>query len=563
MKSLKMLLVALMLSSTAFSQLPTVGDFGLIDHRGEFHQMSRVGDNYALVLVTQANSCANNSDMIARINSLHRAFGDDGVAVMLLNSSGSDGREQVIESTSLLIDAIPVLMDSAQSIAESLEVSHAGEVFVLRPQDSQVLWRGVFDDDNLELALSAAKNGEAQPPYSAFSSMECAIAFGSKERHQSDGISYVDEIVPILEQRCVSCHSESGIAPWAMTSHQMIQGWSPMIRETILTRRMPPGQVDMEVGHLKGVNELTNVEEQVLLHWIAEGSPHKSDEPDPLLSLVINNPQWPLGEPDHILTIDPQNIPATGLLDYYYTTIVNDLGEDKWIRRIDFNPGNKKVVHHAAAYLTDKGSTSPMGRSYLLGWTPGRVPVDLPDHSGQLLPANKDVVLELHYTTIGYETTDQTQIGLYFWDEPPANVMRDEPIVNAMIRIPPYEPNYSTQSSRVFDKDVMLYALTPHMHYRGKSMKYTAEYPDGNSELLLSVPNYQFAWQYVYDLAEPKLLPAGTRLVVSGVFDNSEQNPFNPDPAIEVRFGEQTYDEMFVGMHMYRVLGESPENLDR
>jgi hypothetical protein len=161
------------------------------------------------------------------------------------------------------------------------------------------------------------------------------------------------------------------------------------------------------------------------------------------------------------------------------------------------------VEHHAAAYLTGKGSANPMGRLYLLGWTPGRVAVDLPDNSGQLLPANKDVVLELRYTTVVYETTDQTQIGLYFWEEPPANVMRDEPIVNTMIRTPPYESNYHTQSSRVFDNDIMLYALTPHMHYRGKSMQYTAEYPDGT---------------------------------------------------LEVRFGQQTYDEMVIGVTMFRVL---------
>ena len=559
MNSTRIVVAGLLFPVIASAQLPSVGDFALIDHRGNFQQMSRLATDHAIVLVTQANDCSNTPALVQRVNSLHQSSGDE-FAFLLLNSTAQDSRSAVAQETQALHDDIPVLMDTAQSIAESLDANGAGEAFVLRPADSQVLWRGAVNDANLERALAAIEAGESLPVSSTTAGFDCAIEYPAKHRHELEGISYAADVVPILARRCVSCHNEGGIAPWAMTGHQMVQGWSPMIRETILTRRMPPGQVDIEVSHPKDVNELTVAEEQILLHWIAQGAQKQEGESDPLSSLVVANPEWPLGIPDHILTIEPQTIPATGLLDYYYATVINDLGQDKWIRRIDFNPGNADVVHHAAAYLIDKGSNNPRGRSYLLGWTPGRVPVDFPDNSGQLLPANKDVLLELHYTTVGYETTDQTQIGLYFWDEPPQNVMRDEPIVNAMIRIPPYASKYETQASRVFDNDILLYALTPHMHYRGKAMRYTAVYPDGTSEVLLSVPNYQFAWQYVYDLAEPKPLPAGTRIVVSGSFDNSAYNPFNPDPSKEVRFGEQTYDEMFIGMTMYRVIGESPEN---
>lgn len=563
MSRLRLFLTALLFPLIATAQLPRVGDFALLDHRGAFHQMSRLSNKQAIVLITQSNACARTPAIVQRINALHENKAED-FAFALLNSTPQDDRAAVIQATQSLRPEIPVLMDTAQSIAESLGANQAGEAFVLNPENSQVLWRGAAASADLERALAAIESGQSLPASSTVAGTrtgiesDCAIVYSAKDRHELEGISYAADVVPILERRCVSCHNEGGIAPWAMSGHQMVQGWSPMIRETILTRRMPPGQVDMEVGQLKGVNELTAAEQQILLHWIAMGSPMDASEADPLSTLSVANPQWPLGEPDHILTIEPQTIPATGLLDYFYATVVNELGEDKWIRQIDFNPGNRAVVHHAAAYLIDKGSTDPRGRSYLLGWTPGRTPVEFPDNSGQLLPASKDVLLELHYTTVGYETTDQTQIGLYFWDEPPENVMRDEPIVNAMFRIPPYEANYQTQASRVFENDILLYALTPHMHYRGKDMRYTAIYPDGTSEMLLSVPNYQFAWQYVYDLAEPKALPAGTRIVVSGSFDNSAQNPFNPDPSLEVRFGEQTYDEMFIGMTMYRVVGESP-----
>jgi hypothetical protein len=559
MKKMTIILFSLLVTSISVAQLPKVGDFALIDYRGKFHQMSRKSNHEAIVLVTQVNSCANTSELVSRVNSLHDANGDD-FYFALLNTDLADSRASVGETTIQLNADIPVLMDTAQSIADSLSATQAGEVFVLRTEDNQVLWQGMIDDTNLDLALDAIQSGGTLPAISKVRSADCLIAFDFHERNQLDGISFAFDIVPILERRCISCHNEGGIAPWAMSGYEMVKGWSPMIRETILTKRMPPGQIDMEIGHFKRVNELNAEEELILLQWIAMGSPLDADGTDPLAQLQVANPEWPLGEPDHILTIEPQTIPANGLLDYYYAMVVNDLGEDKWIRRIDFNPGNREVVHHAAAYLTDKGSTNPLGRSYLLGWTPGRVPVDFPDSSGQRLPADQDVILELHYTTVGYETTDQTQIGLYFWDEPPENVMRDEPIVNPRIQIPPYDGNYETQASRVFNDDILLYALTPHMHYRGKEMKYTVVYPDGTSEELLSVPNYQFAWQYVYDLSEPMLLPAGSRIVVSGTFDNSEQNPFNPDPSREVRFGQQTYDEMFIGMTMYRIIGESPSD---
>lgn len=558
---LKWLILLLSFPPVANAQLSQVGDFGLIDHRGDFQQMSRYGDSKAMVLTMQSTSCADNPTILSQFNSLQRQFADDEFTFMLLNSMPDASRANVAALFEDAGNEVPVLMDQAQSIAESLHATYIGETFVLRPRDGLVLWQGSIGDEMLVSALNSVQIGESPQRSTRLVDFNCELRYPSRTKHQTAGISYAADVVPILERRCVSCHNQGGIAPWAMSSHQMVQGWSPMIRETILTRRMPPGQVDREVGHLDGVNELTVAEEQTLLHWIAMGSQKAASEPDPLTEIVLENPQWPLGEPDYILKIEPQTIPATGLLDYYHVRIINQNLENKWIRKIDVNPGNRDVVHHVAAYLTDKDSSGGLAsRSYLIGWTPGRVPVDFPDHSGQLLPASKDIIMELHYTTTGKETTDQTQIGLYFWDSPPANVMRDEPIVNASFRLLPNERNHRLQASRTFNRDFVLYGMTPHMHYRGKAMRYTAVYPDGSTEELLSVPNYQFAWQYVYHLAEPKLMPAGTKIIVSGAFDNSAQNPYNPDPNATVRFGEQTYDEMFIGMAMFRYVGETPQN---
>ena len=344
-----------------------------------------------------------------------------------------------------------------------------------------------------------------------------------------------------------------------------------MIREVLLTRRMPPGQIDMHVGKpIAGVAGLTAKEQQLLVHWIDAGSPFdgKADA-DPLAALSFNDPRYALGEPDMIVKVQAQSVPATGVVDYRYVPVELNLDKDVWVRAMEFVPGDSKALHHVIAYLSSPADKTARGRENgsargdsVGGFAPGRGPEEFRDNSGRLITKGSNLLLQMHYTTYGKETVDETEIGIYLHDKPPAYVMAGGVAGQRRFFVPPGAKEHKLEGVQEIEKDAWLYSLNPHMHYRGKYMNYTAEYPDGSSEMLLSVPRYDFNWQFNYELEEPLFLPAGTRLVARGAMDNSSRNLNNPDPSKPVHFGLQTMHEMFFGFTTLRYEGETPEAME-
>jgi hypothetical protein len=348
----------------------------------------------------------------------------------------------------------------------------------------------------------------------------------------------------------------------------MVQGWSRMMKEVLLTRRMPPGQLDPHVGRpIQEAAGLSPEELQTLVHWIDAGAPG-DDAPDPLEALAFSDATFSMGEPDIVLTVPAQNIPATGVIDYRYVPVPLNLDEDIWIRAVEYVPGDRQVLHHVITYLSSPADRTAgleqddggLGES-LGGFAPGRQPDIWRDDSGALVRAGSSLLLQMHYTTTGKATVDETQIGIYLHDAPPKFVMSGGSAGQRRFLIPPHVKEYPLEGVQEFERDALLYGLMPHMHYRGKHMKYIAEYPDGTSEILLSVPKYDFNWQFNYQLEEPVFIPAGTRLIARGAMDNSERNPYNPNPNMPVRFGLQTMHEMFFGFTTYRYLDDTPESV--
>jgi hypothetical protein len=312
---------------------------------------------------------------------------------------------------------------------------------------------------------------------------------------------------------------------------------------------------------------LTPQEKQKLVHWIDAGSP-KDGEIDPLAELTFNDPRFSLGEPDLVYTVPAQAIPATGVVDYRYVPVDLDLDEDVWISAMEFVPGDRQVLHHVIAYLSSPADKTLRGKAtgaargeQIAGFAPGRQPDTFRDNSGRLIPKGSSLLLQMHYTTSGKETSDETQVGIYVHKKPPAYVMSSGVAGQRRFMVPPHAKEHRLEGEQLIERDAYLYEMTPHMHFRGKYMSYTAEYPDGSSELLLSVPKYDFNWQYSYPLAEPLFLPAGTRLVARGAMDNSDRNPGNPDPSKPVHFGLQTKHEMFFGFTTLRYVGDTPQSL--
>lgn len=293
---------------------------------------------------------------------------------------------------------------------------------------------------------------------------------------------------------------------------------------------------------------------------------------DPLANLVWSESEWAFGEPDYIINVPEQAIPATGVLDYITVVVPIDILEDKWVKASQYLAGDRTVLHHTLNAVIEPGTRlnprNILGASggdngpEIAAYVPGGSPRMMPENTGGLLKKGSQLFLQLHYTTNGRETTDASRIGLWFYDEGeiPQERMSGQCaciFTPTWVNIDPYDPAFEMQQTVSITEDLYLYTFLPHMHFRGKSMKAEAIYPDGTREQLINIANYSYNWQISYEFVEPKFLPEGTEVLVTGVFDNSENNLANPDPARSVPWGQQSWDEMFFGAMTWKVVNQA------
>ncbi len=552
---------ALMMAAVANAgdSLERVGDFALIDSEGNFHQLSRYKHEQALVVMAYNNACASAATAVKAFDKMNRQWGEKGVAFALMDSSPE--QNQVVSSEAQL----PMLRDHAQLIAETLKLTHYGEVAVLDPHTAKLLYRGPADQKHIGSVLKTRLNGKVTATVNQAAS-GCDIEFPVRDTHLANAPDYASEVAPIVKDNCTNCHHQGGIGPFAIDSYHALRGWSPMIREVLLTKRMPPMQVDPTIGHFTNASYISDADLQTLVHWIDAGSPAGKYQQDPLANQSHAGLwDWQLGEPDYIVKAPVHEVPATGVLDYIDTDVELSFDEDKWVRAVQFIPGEPAVLHHLLTYVTapnedfdgGEGSTRSVARRFLEGYAPGKIDaMTFPEGTGVYIPAGHKLSMQFHYTTNGKAATDATVLGLYFYDEPPKNEYLTRSIFG-QFKIPAFERKQEAHATYVFEEDVVVHGLRAHMHFRGHDMQFSAELPDGTVKQLLNVANYSYAWQPTYQLSEPAELPAGTTVHVTGSFDNSVHNPANPDPSKEVGFGLQSWDEMFVGYWSYYVKNKS------
>jgi hypothetical protein len=543
-----------------------ISDFSLIDHNGKFFQLSRAANHEAVVILSHEDS-RDVRRAYGDLEELMEQFADQPVAFYLMDSTGATDK---IEMRDVAEDAdivLPILMDDTQLVAKELGISRATDVVILDPEAQEIVFRGALNDrwaaDSKARRASEHYAADALTAFLAgteISAEQLASKGEALEFATVDSISYANEIVPILKERCVSCHMEGGIAPFAMTNHQMVQGWSPMIREVLYTKRMPPGQIDNEYVHdFRDVAHITVEETQKLVQWIDNGA-QNSDGTDPLAEYKPELVKWAYGEPDLLYKIPAQQIPATGVQDYRNIALPLNLEEDVWVKAIEFEAGDPTVLHHIIAFAYGPDGVNQfeiLNQGIGLGaYAPGNEVNTYPEDAGFPLKAGGGLMLQLHYTTSGRETVDESEIALYLWDEKPERTVLGGSAADLEINIPPFEARHEMVATAKFRKNSYLTMLGPHMHYRGYDANFKLVYPDGRTEEILNVPNYQFNWQKVYDFEEPKFVPEGTEMVFTGTFDNSEMNPFNPDPSQTLTWGEQTWQEMFFGFYRYVEAGD-------
>ena len=533
-----------------------VGDFALLDQAGYFHQMSWYDNNAAIVLLVYAANDPMVAEAVPEYGKLQAAFAGHNVQFFMIDPMGLGNRDAVQAELDKFGVTIPVLMDDSQLVSEALEITHTAQVLVFDPAAFTVMYRGPMNPD-LDQTLEQLLAGVDVHDVAATDGR--AISYPVATAHQQNTPSYSQDIAPVIAENCATCHREGGIAPFAMDSHTMLLGWSPMIREVLMTKRMPPGQIDSHIGEFINDMVLADVDAQKLLHWIQAGSP-KDGTTDPLSVLQWPGTEWAFGEPDYIIEIPPQEVPATGVLDYYNVMVSVDIDQDRWVRASQYIPGDRTVLHHTLHSIIPPGATrggSLLGgddpdRPNIAPYIPGQAPRMEPPNTGGLLKAGSRIAMQMHYTTTGKETVDASRIGIWFYPEGfvPAERMSGACACHftpTWVNIPPYDPDYEMRQSITVDQEAHLFAFTPHMHFRGKRMRFYAQYPDGSEEELINIANYNYNWQLAYTLKEPKLVPAGTVITAIGAFDNSTQNKMNPDPARSVPWGLQSWDEMFFG----------------
>jgi len=370
----------------------------------------------------------------------------------------------------------------------------------------------------------------------ALSLLTAGAAFGA--------VTYSKDVAPILQKNCEGCHRSGEAAPMSLRNYKEVRPYAAAIKEAVLLKKMPPWLADPHYGHFSNDRSLSEQDIKTLAAWAdsgaKEGDPAELPKPKEFLT------GWNIQKPDlQIQMAEEFHVPAKGTLDYQYITIKGNFEKDTWVSQAEVRPGNRSVIHHVIAFVRGPGEKGT--GEYLVGYAPGETPLMLATGRAKLIRAGSDIVLQVHYTANGKETTDRSTVGFVFAKGPVNERVYTLAATTARFAIPAGDPNYKVDSAFEFGGDATIVSLHPHMHLRGKDFEYRAVYPTGETETLLSVPNYSFAWQLVYYPVKELSMPKGTKIECTAHYDNSPNNPNNPDPTKIVKYGDQSWDEMMFG----------------
>jgi len=431
---------------------------------------------------------------------------------------------------------------------------------------------------------------------SAIATFTSSPSRAKETKVNAKNVTFNKDVAPIFFKNCAECHRPGEAAPFSTLSYKDVRPWAKSIREKVVSKQMPPWHADPQhAGQFKNDRSLTQAEIETIAAWVDGGAAEGNAKDLPPAPKFVDG--WRIGKPDVVLQMqEDYTLAATGPDEYQYFAIATGFTEDKYIQMAEARPGNRKIVHHILAFavppggkdmsklsraelrkmfdedgpnsvfysdgdlrrvkmdakVNDDGCNGKFGEDdagdVIAGYAPGMPAEVFAPGVAKKVPAGAVLILQIHYSKVaGSEQKDRSVVGLIFAKEPPQKLMVKRGIENIFFKIPAGAERHQATACWKPKEDINLYGLMPHMHYRGAAMEYKATYPDGKSEVLLNVPNYDFGWQTNYKLAQPKLIPKGTKIQVTATYDNSPKNKYNPDPAKAVRWGDPTYDEMLIG----------------
>lgn len=384
-------------------------------------------------------------------------------------------------------------------------------------------------------------------------------------------VTFNKDVLPILQKNCQTCHRPGEVAPMSLLNYQEVRPWAAAIKSKVLTHEMPPWYADAEFdGHFLNQRKLTAQEISTIKSWVDNGSPEGDAKDKPAPVQFVEG--WSIGKPDKVLQMSiPYKVPSAGVINYKYVVLPGNFTQDAWVKAAEIRPGNRALVHHVVVFVRPPGSSmmkdakpgvvydstemageGGFGGQYLVSFAPGEQPETMGD-AAQRIPAGSDIILQVHYTTNGTAGEDATRLGLILSKEPPQQQYVTLVALNPRFAIPPGDPSYEVKSQVVVQQPLQLVSLKPHMHLRGKDFEYRVLFPDGQSQTILKVSKYDFNWQLRYKLAKPIDLPKGARIQCIAHYDNSPNNPANPDPTKTIHWGDQSWDEMMIGFFSVEV----------
>jgi len=540
-----------------------VAPFTFTDTRWHTRNLDDFGTRAAYVIVFTTLDCPvakRTLPALARIEPAWRARGVQFLAVDV----GVD--DPLIEVAARAVDQgleFPVARDFAGDVVRALTPARTPEVVVI-DRDRKLRYRGRVDASerlggptdaparrDLESALEDVLAGrEVAVPTTPVEG--CRLTSPARAEPPRRVPDWAEVVAPIVHARCGECHVEGGASPFEIVTYEGARRHAAMIAEVVEQRRMPPWFASASHGEFENARKLSDAERRALITWAENGAPSGDLSLAPPPPPPIASPgAWRIGTPDLVLSTGPIELPATGTVPYRYVVLPHLFADETWIESIEIRPSNRTALHHANLGWYRFGG-DVQAQNFLTGQVPGGDPMVLGDGVAVRVPAGSVIGLQIHHVTTGVPTSDTIEVGLRFPRRPVQQRLRLHEISNGRFAIPPYAPAHEVRASRTFEAASVGVGMFVHMHLRGRDMRFEARAPDGTSETLLLVPNYDFDWQMAYRWKKgARVFEAGTVVECVAHFDNSAFNPWNPEPSKTVRFGQETTDEMMYGFLFY------------
>jgi len=549
-------------------------DAVLVDLDGGSHALAELTAGKPTVIALVSTSCPVSKRYAPALARLEAEYQAKGVGFLFIAQNVTDSADELRAALQAAGLKARCVRDPQQALVKSLGATASTDTFLIDAART-LIYRGAIDDQyGLGYSLDAPRHrylataveallAGGRPEIAATEAPGCALDLASAKAVATEA-TYHNRISRLVQANCQECHRAGGVAPFALETYEQVTAKSGMIRKMVSRGLMPPwfAAAPAPGTHSPWGNDRSMVERDRadLLAWLEAGKPFGDAQDAPVPRIFPKD--WQIGTPDAVVQIpQPIEIKAEGTMPYQMVTVTTTFAEDRWVRAMEIQPTAREVVHHVLVFAQEPGGRAFAGGEdgaggFFAAYVPGNDHTIYPSGFAKRLPAGAKLRFQIHYTPNGTATRDQLKLAFLFAPEAPEHAVQVAGIATHRLNIPPGAARHPETATIPIPAEVKLLAFMPHMHVRGTAFRYEAILPDGAVRTLLDVPRYDFNWQLSYRYAEPPLLPVGSKIRATGWFDNSANNPANPDPTKTVRWGPQTDDEMMLGYVEYYLPGK-------